>query len=218
MEDTTPFKIDLNNVSLRNRHVLAKASAAQIMRTMMESVNKTDKQETDFQKVLYPWLQKNVVTLSSEFEKMCSYNSETERGVKFANLFTPLSKNTDAGLKKHNRITLSPNTNFGPLLEALEQRVDHIVTKVVPNRYKENESEGDAFSSLVEQLKEFSKVLMGVKADYEKTIAEARKHVDMDNVAQRRKEKREMRRQEKNKDKYNNRKGAKEKVAVAASS
>jgi len=190
----TPFKISLQNVPLRSGHILAKASAAQIVKNMSDSIKETGDEENDYQKILYPALRRNSKSIVEEFEKLCVYTSETDRCVRSANLFTPLSKTADAGPKFHTKTRLTNNTNFGPLLEALEQRVSYVLKKEVPKRYTENKEEGDAFNTLRDQLKTFSESLMNASEDYSTALTKARELVNMDEVAKHREEKRKERR------------------------
>lgn len=195
----TKFQISLSNVILKKGHFLSKASTAQIVKNMHESVSQLkEEDENEFQKVLYPCLRTSTEKLVAAFEPLCTYTSETDRSVRFANLFTPLSKNANSGPVFHKRVRLTVNANFGPLIAALEQRVKYTLEKEVPKRYENNEDEGKSFEGLRKELNTFYDTLKEVIADYSATLVEARKQgeIDMDEVAQRRKEKREQKLQD----------------------
>lgn len=201
MSETTPFKININNFTTRPGHVLSKAHVGQILKTMFNSVEKTSVQENDYQKILYPCLQECAKKLKESFDPICVYESEVERNVKTANLFTSLPRNNDSNLKFYSKVQLNSSTSFGPLLKTLVQRVNHVLDKETPKRYLNNKEEGENFDKLLHELHEFKKVLDDVQDSYTSTITEARKLVNMDAVSQRRKEKREQRKLE-----FNNKK------------
>lgn len=186
------FKIDLNGIIINKEHRLSIASAAQIVKSMAQSIKQFDNLDNEYQQVLYPFLSDKITLLSKEFQDLLHYDSEKERNVKSDNLCSRLPNTTEAGPSYHNKIRLY-NANFGPLLEALKQRVSYILTRDTPQKYlnTKDDTELVLFTKLKSDLQPFLNLLDAVFEEFKVTLNKAREHVNMDEVVNRRKEKRE---------------------------
>lgn len=188
----TQLKINIDQVSLYNSHRLSMSSATQIMKGMIMTLGNLKEPTNDYQKSLYPFLEKNIKTLADNFEDLLYYKTDTERQVIDANLVKELRKPVNSDGK--NKQTM--RANFGPLLVNLKQRINFVLTRPVPKRYENNKEEGDAFYNLREKCKVYMELVKKTGEDYEKLIEDLRtkNNINMEEVAKRRKEKNEAKR------------------------
>ena len=125
--------------------------------------------------------------LLKKFNELLQYSSEKERRVRYFNLGGKMQK--EVRMKFHHRVELG-KANCGPLLEAMDQRLDYVLSRSVPVKY--DQDSGKVFETLQEELKSFKEFVDNMNDEYQHVIGKARKTVNMDKVKLQRKEKLKM--------------------------
>lgn len=163
-------ELNLNMVNWRPNYILAMASIGQIMVSFSKIKNLVPK--NSYESVLYIKLNKNISILLEKYNDLLKYNSNAEREVKYYNLIVDLPKNTFIDDK--DNIYLK-NARIGKLVNASKQRINFILNRDIPFRYKNNVLYENAFVQMRDELKEFYETLINFEKDFVISIDEAKK-------------------------------------------
>lgn len=136
-------KLSIEMVEFKMTHYLAKASIGQIMFCFQRILNTQPK--NDFEKNLYDNLFPQIKKLLEEYEKMLEGTSNSKILVRYHNLIAKLPPGTIIYQGEHGRIKMR-NPKIGALIMAIKQRLQFIMSRDIPEIYKNNE----------ELLKEFN--------------------------------------------------------------
>lgn len=163
-------ELSLDLVNWKPNYILAMASIGQIMVSFSKIKNLVPK--NTYEIILYEKLNKIVHTLLIKYNNLLKYNSNVEREVKYYNLIVDLPKNTF--IDDNDNIYLK-NAKIGKLVNASKQRINFILNRDIPMRYKKDILYEDAFIKMRDELKEFLNTMNDFEKDFVNSIDEAKK-------------------------------------------
>jgi len=147
-------KSDLSreSISLKRNYILCKSSLAQIVETInqIKIIPKND-----YELVLKENFERIIPEFIKSFDKLLKTDNENDYIVRKYNLICNLPPGVSIYPKEQYQKLRT--ANIGNLLYALYQRIDYIIERDIPDRYKDNDNEklADSFIKLQNDLKLF---------------------------------------------------------------
>ena len=177
--------IELDTYRYEGKYLLCGASLAQIMIALRNGVERVKDPKNEYQRVLYPWLEKTSNEIVEEFKKLLYYTDQVDEDARRYNLGGRLPRPVIA--KYHNKVQLGL-ANFGPLINAAIQRTNYILNRNLPPRCNDDEAYRERFDNLRAQLPPFFKLLNDANTEFENIVGQSQTaaNIDMDAVKQNR--------------------------------
>lgn len=169
--------LTLENVDWKGYYVVSRASIGQIMRTFQNVKEYAERQKNTvkpYEKELNNGLIILLPTLLTNFRNMLYFQNDIEKDIIYFNMLVNMPYDVSIDNEKYGRINLS-RANIGSLIKAAKQRVNFILSRETPNRYKESVEQIAVFESMKLKLKEFVSDIDDFEQDFLNVIDKAHK-------------------------------------------
>ena len=165
------YDLTLCDVEWHPYYVLFRASLGQIMFSLSRVLELLPK--NIYEKTLYSNLKSIIIKLIKEYDIMLKCSNKIEREVKFYNLIGKMPYLVKINEEEHNIKLHKPK--IGKIIAALKQRVNFILTRNIPQFYKNNEIYLNEFQKMQEQIKKFKEKVYDFELNFIEAIDHAHK-------------------------------------------
>ncbi len=159
-EQSTQTTAPFSHLPYDEKFKLNQASCTQLIRGMYEMGQRLEEPQNDYQRELYPVLKSVVDKVFQHYESLIASTNDTEANIRKYNLDGyngRVKKPIATRGVKYNLVY--KYANFGDYLKTINQRMNYLVTRPLPQRYINNVSEGVAYADLKTKLQEFLKFM-----------------------------------------------------------